>query len=52
MFELNITVDRFGKAFADDFIAYSIGTNPVRLRDGLNELLDKMIKVYQQWNLR
>ncbi|CAD6218236.1 GSCOCG00011426001-RA-CDS [Cotesia congregata] len=52
MFGLNTTVDRFGKAFADDFIAYLIGTNPVRLRDELSELLNNINKVYQQWNLR
>lgn len=52
IFGLNTAVDRFGKAFADDFIAYLIGTNPVRLRDDLNELLNKINNVYQQWNLR
>ncbi|CAD6220028.1 GSCOCG00012947001-RA-CDS, partial [Cotesia congregata] len=52
MFGLNSEVDKFGKAIADDFIAYVIGTNPALLRDELNKILANLNKTYQQWNLR
>lgn len=52
MFGLNSETDKHGKAFADDFIAYIIGTNPQKLQEDLNTLLNNINRTYQQWNLR